>query len=133
MIVDMDIEALNMNYMRGGFKPGEMVIISTPRQTVKSLYYGTIYNTNLCKEILLPMNPEPKHKFSRAKWFEAPRPGHAAWNTFSNEYHDILNWCVGNFGPHPKKPDAWSRWYMGIETVNFRDEADYILYQLRWS
>jgi hypothetical protein len=116
-----------------GFKSGEMAVFSVGRRTGKSMVMEVMknryYNTNLCKESMIPRPPEPKYKFSRAKWYEADRPGHA----FSNEYHEILNWCVENFGPHPKRPDAWSRWSMGVSTVKFRDEADYILYQLRWS
>jgi hypothetical protein len=132
MIIDMDIEALNMNYIRGGFKAGEMMIISTARRTGKSLYYSAIYNTNLCKEILLPMNPEPKYKFSRAKWYTVGLNGNATWR-FSDEYNQIIAWCTENFGAHPSKPDAWSRWYVGLGYINFRDAKDYEWYVLRWS
>jgi hypothetical protein len=120
-----------------GFKHGEMAVFSAGRRTGKSTYLqvakSRYYNTNLCKEIIIPRPPEPKYKFSRAKWYEAERPGHASWNTFSNEYHEILNWCIENFGPHPKRPDAWSRWSMGVSTVKFRDEKDYVLFQLKWA
>lgn len=111
-----------------GFKVGQLMIISPGRQTGKSMlnqYYGKLYNDNLCKEIILPMKPEPKHKFSRSKWYEAklPKDGQGAFN-----------WCVKNFGPEPKNPDAWSRWYLNVErTFRFRDASDYEWFMLRWS
>ena len=79
--------------------------------------------------------PEPKHKFSRAKWFEAKRslsdPG-SDWPAvkYSREQY---SWCVTQFGPSPLHPDAWSRWYMIYDRFRFRDERDYILFTLRWS
>ena len=111
----------------GGIAPGQMLLYASARRTGKSTlnqYYGTPYTNNLCKEIFLPMKPEPKYKFSRAKWYEAklPRDGQGAFN-----------WCVKNFGPEPKNPDAWSRWYFNVErTFRFRDAKDYEWFVLRW-
>lgn len=121
----------------GGFKPGEMVVFAA-QQTGKSYYYTAskkrIYDTNLCKEIMLPWPPteNPKYKFSRAKWYTAELPGHATWR-FSDEYNQIIDWCTELFGAHPNKHDAWSRWWVGLGYINFRDEQDYVLYQLRWA
>lgn len=118
-----------------GFKAGQMMIISAGRRTGKSylnsLYGGTgiktmYYSNNLCKEILLPMKPAPKYKFSRARWYVAD---------YNNEHHfEVLKWCTQQFGPYPTRPDAWSRWVnMCSEKIHFRDEKDYVLFMLRWS
>jgi hypothetical protein len=122
-------QALYDKVMAGGFKRGEMALYySAGRQTGKSTLnqmYGKLWNDNLCKEILLPMKPAPKYKFSRSKWYEAklPRDGQGAFN-----------WCVKQFGPEPTNTDAWTRWYFNVDrTFRFRDEKDYVLFCLRWS
>jgi hypothetical protein len=116
---------------QGGFKQGEMMLISAGRSTGKSMlnaYYGKIFSTNLCKEILLPMKPAPKYKFSRAKWYVA--------DLFGKGYNlsELYEWCEQHFGSHPKCPDAWSRWTNNRNSLfRFRDEKDYVWFMLRWS
>lgn len=121
---------------------------------INSMYPRQIFNTNLCKEIMLTgqqiisrdlgffedqfltnvmqKRKKPEYKFSRAKWHTAQLHGNATW-VFSDEYNQVIVWCTEQFGAHPVKQDAWSRWYVGLGYINFRDEADYILYQLRWA
>jgi hypothetical protein len=73
----------------------------------------------------LPNIMKPTYKFSRAKWYEAklPKDGQGAFN-----------WCIEQFGPEPKHPDAWSRWYFNVNrTFRFRDSKDYEWFMLRWS
>jgi hypothetical protein len=110
---------------QGGFKQGQMMIISAGRQTGKS-YLNQWYGNNLCKEIFLPMKPEPKYKFTRANWYVAE---------YDNKHHfEVLEWCAQQFGPYPERPDAWSRWVnMYSEKIHFRDEKDYVFFMLRWS
>ena len=69
-------------------------------------------------------NP-PKYKFSRAKWYEAE---------FDDKYYfEVDEWCTEQFGPHPKNPDAWCRWFhRDTYRIHFRDEKDYVLFCLRW-
>jgi hypothetical protein len=87
---------------------------------IKTLYYGT----NLCNEILLPMKPAPKYKFSRAKWYEAKVP---------KDQQAAFAWCVKQFGPEPTNTDAWTRWYFNVDrTFRFRDAKDYEWFLLRW-
>lgn len=66
-----------------------------------------------------------KYKFSRANWYKADfNPA---------DYFAVDKWCEEQFGPHPKKPDAWSRWWHKWEdSILFRDEKDYVLFLLRW-
>ena len=127
-----------MNIFRNvteGISPGEMMIFSGRRQTGKSFYYkapkNRIYDTNLCKEIMFPEPSESKYKFSRAKWYTVDI-GVGAWR-LGSEYNEIVAWCNDMFGPHPKKPDAWSRWWVGIGQIYFCDAKDYEWYMLRWS
>lgn len=135
-----------LDKITGGISADTMNVIFSGRQTGKSTmalkvlknrYYGATdrtfwADTNLCKEIMFPEKPQSKYKFSRAKWHTASLNGNATWR-FSDEYNQIIAWCNDTFGPHPKKQDAWSRWYVGIGYINFRDEQDLILYKLKWS
>ena len=114
----------------GGFKRSEMSIIMSGRRAGKSMLnqmYGKLYNNNLCKEILLPMTPAPKYKFSRAKWYVAD----FNWN----DYDDVYAWCTQQFGPEPTmaNQDAWSRWIHKYgDKIHFRDQKDYHWFILRW-
>jgi hypothetical protein len=109
---------------QGGFKKGQMTLYSAVQQTGKSTFLKSAYYNNLCKEIMLPMKPAPKYKFSRAKWYEAKVP---------RDQQAAFNWCVKQFGPEPKNTDAWSRWYFNVDrTFRFRDEKDYHWFILRW-
>jgi hypothetical protein len=114
---------------QGGFKQGELMLITAGRRTGKSMLnalYGKIYSNNLCKEIFLPMKPKPKYQFSRAKWYVAE---------YNWMHHDgVIEWCIQQFGPHPNNPDAWSRWHnTHADTIQFRDAKDYEWFLLRWS
>jgi len=93
----------------------------------KSMYYTkSRYYDNLCREILLPRKPVSKYKFTRAKWYEADYD----WV----HYNEVRMWCREQFGPHDIHPDAWSRWNHKYEgKILFRDEADYVLFMLKWS
>jgi hypothetical protein len=123
-------QALWDKIYRGGFKQGEMQIISAGRQTGKSLYQkmvlNKLYGTNLCKEIMLPMKPKPKYQFSRSNWYVAE---------YKWMHHDgVIQWCTEQFGPHPNNPDAWSRWHNTYaDKIQFRDAKDYEWFLLRWS
>ena len=86
-----------------------------------------IGGTNLCKEIIIPMFTQlpSKYKFSR-DWYVAE------FNV--KDFTDVVHWCREHFGPHPRHPDAWSRWKHTYENkIHFRDEQDYMWFLLRWS
>jgi hypothetical protein len=120
-------------WVNGGLTPGQLTLYGAGRQTGKSYlnwYFlkTRYYDTNLCKEIVLPMKPASKYQFSRAKWYEV--------HLFSKSWDPVqkrLNWCEQTFGPQPKNPDAWSRWYTSFTTLRFRDSKDYEWFMLRWS
>jgi len=52
---------------------------------------------------------------------------------YSTSTQEVVDWCIQNFGPAPEKPDAWSRWFWSEFVFNFRDEADYMFFKLRWA
>lgn len=71
-------------------------------------------------------SPKSKYKFTRSKWYEADHR--------YEDYEDVMEWCTKNFGPRPRRPDAWTRWAdIHIDRIRFRDEKDYVLFMLRWS
>ena len=129
-----------LRLLEGGFRFGQLPAISVGRQTGKSHYYSymkglqnRIHDTNLCKEIFMPTKPKTKYKFSRAKWYRAEMNITSPLWHLSNDYNKVIEWCTEQFGAHPKTPDAWSRWHVSIGYINFRDEKDYMLYQLKWA
>ena len=109
-----------------GIHPGEMYIISTPRRIGISYYFNQIKNAMYNGNKVILGVPEPKYKFSRAKWYQAE---------FNDKnYFEVNAWCEQHFGKHPTKPDAWSRWWHKFHnSILFRDEKDYVLFTLRWS
>jgi hypothetical protein len=63
-------------------------------------------------------------KFSR-KWYQA--------HFDVKHYFEVDAWCSQQFGPHPARPDAWSRWWHKFEdSILFRDQDDYMMFVLRW-
>lgn len=66
-----------------------------------------------------------EYKFSRKNWYQA--------RFDANYYFEVEAWCERQFGPHPKRPDAWSRWWHRFEdSILFRDERDFVLFSLTW-
>ena len=118
------IEKLGM--VIGGWKPGELCIIAGGERTGKSYYPKQMLNAMYNGHNVTLRAPEPKYKFSRAKWYRAE---------FDNRhYFEVDAWCSQQFGPHPANPDAWSRWWHKFHnSILFRDEKDYVLFMLRWS
>lgn len=67
-----------------------------------------------------------KYKFSRARWFVVEFD--------ERNYNRVRDWCTEHFGPHPRNPDAWSRWWHRYETsIHFAYEDDAVLFKLTWS
>ena len=69
-----------------------------------------------------------KYKFDRAKWYVAEY----RWE----DNNEVLEWCTQQFGPAPRKPDAWTRWtaqnHLPPVQIRFRDQKDYNWFVLRW-
>ena len=126
-----------LNVISVGRQTGKSMLNTYTMKVLKNRYYGATErtfwaDTNLCKEIMFPEKPKSKYKFSRAKWHTAQINGDILWR-LGHEYNDVIAWCNENFGPHPKEHDAWSRWYVGVGHIFFRDEVDLILYKLKWA
>ena len=126
----MDINSLSLYHQPlGGFKAGELVIICTPMSASKSVFWDIEATDGIWKDVKVK---EPKYKFSRAKWYSANLRTDVLWR-LGNEYNEMIEWCTQHFGKHPKRHDAWSRWWVGVDDINFRDAKDYEWYVLRWS
>ncbi len=109
-----------------GWKPGELYVVASASRIGKSYYYKQIRNAMYNGTNVTLGMPEPKYKFSRANWYQAEFD--------DRHYFEVEDWCHKHFGPHPKNPDAWSRWWHKFHnSILFRDEKDYILFTLRWS
>ena len=61
----------------------------------------------------------------------------ANWDTYwyNQAWHDMENWCIETLGPTPVDgvwtPDA--RWYVNNSKFWFREEADMLMFILRWA
>jgi hypothetical protein len=117
-----------------GFRAGEMMIISSGRQTGKSYYQKQILNAMYNgHNVTLGAEPmkEQKYKFSRAKWYEVQLPSPFTNNDKTNE---MIEWAKSQFGNPDSKVDPWStRWHITWDTIKFRDSKDYEWFMLRWS
>ena len=137
--ITVDLEAWSptvLSNTTGGIHPGKSMYM----KMLKNRMYG---GTNLCKEIVLddskgyfyapyiPKIMKPKYKFSRAKWHTVDIHN-GIWR-LGREYNEIIEWCTEQFGKHPNKPDAWSRWWVGVGEIYFRDEKDVVFYKLKWA
>lgn len=133
--VNMDIESsptVMSNLTAGilpfkGYKPGEMVywVASTP--TGKSMMDNSMVLTML-KNRGYMKEEKPKYQFSRTIWYEASLIG-----IRPEQVSERIEWCEQTFGPLPKNPDAWSRWYVSYNKIRIRDQEDFSWYTLRWS
>ena len=111
---------------------GQKILLSTIRQVYPTILAHQIVGVQPMQSPVSEIftmrasyTPEPKYKFSRAKWYVAE---------FDTQYYfEVEAWCAEQFGPHPKRPDAWSRWQHTYENkIHFRDEKDYNWFVLRW-
>ena len=56
----------------------------------------------------------------------------------SDAWNEMMVWLIKQFGPSgtPENPGCWSpdqRWYANNSKFWFRDEADQLMFVLRWS
>lgn len=110
------------------------ILIPVIRATVPSLTAQQIVGVQpkaahswgrISSDYKIPYSVHPRYKFSR-RWY-IHRINH-----FRGA--EVYKWCEQQFGPHPKNPDAWCRWYRySIRQFYFRDEQDYAWFVLRWS
>lgn len=107
-----------------GFKPGEMAVITSSRQTGKSMLQR-LWNETYFQEV-------PCVELGEGRVFDQPyytaEPKGIVWA-------DMETWCRHTFGPTPET-GVWeplARWYMNGERFWFRDEKDRMLFVLRWS
>ena len=92
---------------------------------INDLAHGLSIKMHFENRRVADISNSSKYKFSR-NWYQAYFD--------AKDYFAVDTWCEQQFGPHPKNPDAWSRWWHKFEdSILFRDEKDYVLFVLRWS
>ena len=127
-------EALITAIQNGGIKPGEMMIISSGRQTGKSMLnaaYGRLAQDIFEQPITDLILSEGTVYGSR---YYCVQPVGGNWM-------DIEVWCLDTFGScgqnmwgdGRKAPEPAQRWYMNNRKFWFRTEKDRNWFTLRWS
>jgi hypothetical protein len=118
----------------GGFKRGEMMIISAGRQTGKS-YWTNQAIQRLMKD--LAAQPIEQLVLSEGKVYGAR---YYAVQPIGGYWKDMEQWCTETFGPtegsiwgESPVPVPGQRWYMNNRKFWFRSERDRTVFILRWS
>lgn len=124
-------EKLLIDIKSGGMKPGEMTIMMSGRQQGKSVaaayqrLYNDIFNHGPLTDIKLSWGKV----YGEDYWTAEPVGGN---------WFEMEAWCHETFGPisgsiwgdPPQK--ASQRWYMNNRKFWFRDEADRMMFVLKW-
>lgn len=70
-----------------------------------------------------------KYYIAKPTW----NPSKHGW--YNQEWNDMMTWCVKMFAP-TAEDGVWTpgeRWYANNSKFWFRDEADLLMFVLRWS
>ena len=113
-----------------GFKPGEMTLVTGGRQTGKSQMqaYMRMWNDIQCR-------PVDDLKLSEGKVYGAR---YYCIEPVGGSWFDMETWCIDSFGtPGTHMWDSGSvdpsqRWYMNNRKFWFRDDADQLMFVMRW-
>jgi hypothetical protein len=115
----------------GGWKKGEMMIMSAVQQTGKSYWTNHAIN-RLMKDLMNRPVEElvlAERLYRTAKFYTVEPIG--------GNWLDMETWCIKTFGP---SDDVWDfktvnvgRWYKNDRKFWFRNERDRTLFILRWS
>jgi hypothetical protein len=120
-----------MDLNLGGFKKGEMMIMSAGRQTGKSYWTNQAIN-RLMKDLMNRPVEElvlAERLYRTAKFYTVEPIG--------GNWMDMEVWCLKTFGP---SDDVWDfktanvgRWYKNDRKFWFRNERDRTMFIVRWS
>lgn len=120
----------------GGFKPGEMMVMSSGRQAGKSMF-----TAQAIERLMRDLNNQPVSDIVLNQGTVYGNRYYTAQPVGGN-WLDMETWCAETFGKHggaiwgadPKKaPVPNERWYMNNRKFWFRDEKDRTMFILRWS
>lgn len=124
-----------LDRMQSGFKAGEMMIMSSGRQTGKSMFTAAAL-----KRLLDDLHNQPVTDLvmSEGKVYGAR---YMCVQPIGGNWLDMEKWCHETFGTHggaiwgqdPKRlPLPNERWYMNNRKFWFRNEKDRVQFVLRW-
>ena len=116
-----------------GVKPGEMMIYSAGRQTGKS--YFTQYTID---RLMRDLNSQPITDLVLSEGtvygsrYHCVEPVGGSWT-------EMQEWCLNQFGDSGKHiwgsnevPVPQERWYMNNRKFWFRDDADRLMFVMKW-
>jgi hypothetical protein len=114
----------------GGFKPGEMTIVTSGRQTGKSQMqaYMRLWND-------IHYRPVEDLKLTEGTVYGSQ---YYCVEPVGGSWFDMETWCIDSFGtPGTHMWDSGSvdpaqRWYMNNRKFWFRDDADRLMFVMRW-
>ncbi len=120
-----------MDLNLGGFKKGEMMIMSAGRQTGKSYWTNQAIN-RLMKDLMNRPVEElvlAERLYRTAKFYTVEPIG--------GNWLDMETWCIKTFGSSTDvwdfKMDNVGRWYCNDRKFWFRNERDRTMFIMRWS
>jgi hypothetical protein len=116
-----------------GFKPGEMMIYSAGRQTGKS--YFTQYTID---RLMRDLNSQPITDLVLSEGTVYGSRYHCV-EPVGGSWIEMQEWCFNQFGDsgkhiwgEPKSPESAQRWYMNNRKFWFRDDADRLMFVMKW-
>ena len=116
-----------------GFKPGEMMIYSAGRQTGKS--YFTQYTID---RLMRDLNSQPITDLVLSEGTVYGSRYHCV-EPVGGSWIEMQEWCLEKFGDSGKHiwgsnevPSPQERWYMNNRKFWFRDEADQLIFVMKW-
>jgi hypothetical protein len=117
----------------GGVKPSELMIMSAGRQTGKSYY--TQYTID---RLMRDLNSQP---ITDLVLSEGTVYGSRYYcvEPVGGNWIEMQEWCLNQFGDSGKHiwgeketPEPQQRWYMNNRKFWFRDQADQLMFVMRW-
>ena len=115
----------------GGFKPGEMTIVTSGRQTGKSQMqaYMRLWND-------IHYQPVSDLKLSEGTVYGSR---YYCVEPVGGSWIEMQEWCLNQLGDSGKHiwgsnevPTPQERWYMNNRKFWFRDDADRLMFVMRW-
>jgi hypothetical protein len=116
----------------GGFKPGEMMVISAGRQTGKSMF-----TQQAIERLMRDLNSQPVSDLTLSEGTVYGTRYYCVEPVGGN-WPDMETWCLDTYGnpgsawDKNKAPEPNARWYMNDRRFWFRKEQDRDWFIIRW-
>jgi hypothetical protein len=117
----------------GGVKPSELMIMSAGRQTGKSYF-----TQQAIDRLMRDLNSQPVSDLVLSEGTVYGSRYHCVEPVGGN-WMEMQEWCFTQFGDSGKhiwgeftSPESVQRWYMNNRKFWFRDQADQLMFVMRW-